>query len=87
MIFGGQLVMEGLVYLFAAVLPERNILSGIQEERVAGDPVVGRNIVSTVWFTIGGTRDLIRLFRRLDQRAEIDENDDGSVSAEEKSAE
>ena len=44
-------------------------------------------IVSTVWFTIGGTRDLIRLFRRLDQRAEIDENDDGSVSAEEKSAE
>ena len=41
-------------------------------------------IVSTVWFTIGGTRDLIRLFKRLDQRAEIDKNDDGTVKPSEK---
>jgi hypothetical protein len=41
-------------------------------------------IISTVWFTWGGTVDLIRLFRRLDQRGEVDSNDDGIVSAEEK---
>ena len=41
-------------------------------------------IVSTVWFTIGGTRDLIRLFKRLDQRVEIDKNDDGTVKSSEK---
>ena len=41
-------------------------------------------IVSTVWFTWGGTVDLIRLFKRLDQRGEVDSNDDGMVSAEEK---
>ena len=41
-------------------------------------------IVSTVWFTWGGAVDLIRLFKRLDQRGEVDSNDDGMVSAEEK---
>jgi len=35
-------------------------------------------LVSTVWFTWGGTRDLFRLFRDLD-RKEVDEQDDGRV--------
>ena len=41
-------------------------------------------IISTIWFTWGGTIDLIRLFRRLDQRGEVDVTDDGVISAEEK---
>ena len=44
-------------------------------------------LVSTVWFSWGGTVDLIRLFKRLDERAEVDANDDGTVDAEEKSQE
>jgi SSS family solute:Na+ symporter len=35
-------------------------------------------IVSTVWFTIGGTRDLYRLFKRLGER-EVNVLDDGRV--------
>jgi Na+/proline symporter len=34
--------------------------------------------VSTVWFTIGGTWDLMRLFKRLEEK-ETDLNDDGRV--------
>jgi len=35
-------------------------------------------LVSTVWFTWGGTRDLFRLFRDL-ERKEVDDLDDGRV--------
>jgi Na+/proline symporter len=35
-------------------------------------------VVSTVWFSWGGTRDLIRLFRDLDAK-EVDDQDDGRV--------
>jgi Na+/proline symporter len=35
-------------------------------------------IVSTIWFTIGGTRDLYRLFKRLGER-EVNVLDDGRV--------
>ena len=40
-------------------------------------------IVSTIWFSLGGTVDLIRLFKRLKQRTAVDENDDGTVKVEE----
>lgn len=36
-------------------------------------------IVSTVWFSIGGTVDLVRLFRRLDEKKD-DISDDGRVT-------
>lgn len=36
-------------------------------------------VVSTVWFTIGGTRDLRRLFRDLTARGEANPLDDGRV--------
>ena len=36
-------------------------------------------IVSTVWFSIGGTVDLIRLFKRLDEKKD-DISDDGRVT-------
>ena len=39
-------------------------------------------LVSTVWFSWGGVVDLLRLFKRLDERKEVDENDDGMVTAE-----
>jgi hypothetical protein len=35
-------------------------------------------VVSTIWFTIGGTWDLMRLFKRLDAQ-EVDLSDDGRV--------
>ncbi len=35
-------------------------------------------VVSTIWFTWGGTRDLIRMFRALDQK-QVNELDDGRV--------
>ena len=34
-------------------------------------------LVSTVWFTWGGTIDLIKLFKRLKEREAIDENNNG----------
>lgn len=37
-------------------------------------------IVTSIWFTIGGTRDLVRLFRNLKNRPE-DASDDGRVIA------
>ena len=41
-------------------------------------------IISTVWFSWGGTVDLIRLFKRLNERGEVDDSDDGVVEAEDK---
>ena len=41
-------------------------------------------IVTTVWFTIGGISDMVKLFRRLDQQHE-DAADDGTVSAAQES--
>jgi hypothetical protein len=35
-------------------------------------------VVTTVWFSIGGTRDLFRLFKDLEEK-EADELDDGRV--------
>ena len=35
-------------------------------------------VISTIWFSWGGTRDLIRLFRDLDKK-EVNANDDGRV--------
>jgi hypothetical protein len=35
-------------------------------------------VVSTVWFTIGGTIDLRRLFKRLEEKVNNDE-DNGTV--------
>lgn len=37
-------------------------------------------IVTTIWFTIGGITDMLKLFRRLDQQHE-DAADDGTVAA------
>lgn len=39
-------------------------------------------IVSTVWFTWGGTVDLIHLFKRLNEKGEVDDSDDGVVTAD-----
>lgn len=39
-------------------------------------------IISTVWFSWGGAVDLIRLFKRLDERGEVDDSDDGVVTAD-----
>lgn len=36
-------------------------------------------IISTIWFSWGGTVDLIRLFKRLNERGEVDDSDDGVV--------
>ena len=35
-------------------------------------------VISTIWFTWGGTRDLIRMFRALDQK-QVNTLDDGRV--------
>ena len=34
--------------------------------------------VTTIWFTIGGVKDIIAMFDRLSEQS-IDENDDGAV--------
>lgn len=39
-------------------------------------------IISTIWFSWGGTVDLIRLFKRLNERGEVDDSDDGVVTAD-----
>ena len=39
-------------------------------------------VIATVWFLIGGFRDLHALFRRL-SATQVDENDDGTVKKEE----
>ena len=36
-------------------------------------------VISTVWFTFGGVKDLIRLFRDLKERKDVDILDDGRV--------
>ena len=36
-------------------------------------------VITTVWFTFGGVKDLIRLFRDLKERKEVDILDDGRV--------
>ncbi len=40
-------------------------------------------IISTIWFSWGGVVDLVRLFKRLDERAEVDASDDGTVNKSE----
>jgi hypothetical protein len=39
-------------------------------------------IISTIWFSWGGAVDLIRLFKRLNERGEVDDSDDGVVTAD-----
>ena len=36
-------------------------------------------VVTAVWFTVGGVRDMLQLFRDLKNRSEINELDDGRV--------
>ena len=36
-------------------------------------------VISTIWFTYGGVKDLLRLFRDLKNRSVVDELDDGRV--------
>ena len=35
--------------------------------------------ITTVWFTFGGVKDMIRLFRDLKNRKEVDDLDNGRV--------